>query len=116
MKFKFLLSFLFFFGAISMSHASFPVKRTVATTVTTNITTTTDAAVDSATDEFNSPAAKASDEKWVAVALWAFLWPFAAHRWYLGWSIGWNILFIVTFGGLGIWAIVDIVNILTDNY
>lgn len=115
MKFKFLLSFLFFFGAISFSYASFPVKRTAVVTTTT-ISTTDNVSVDASSDEFYSPAAKASDDKWIAVALWAFLWPFAAHRWYLGWSIGWNILFILTFGGFGIWALVDLINILTDNY
>ena len=115
MKFKFLLTFLFLMGTVTMSYASFPVKRsakTTATTATVTVAETTDAG-----DGMFTPAArKASDEKWVAVALWAFLWPFAAHRWYLGWSVGWNILFILTLGGLGIWAIVDLINILTDNY
>ncbi|MFD2914394.1 TM2 domain-containing protein [Psychroserpens luteus] len=112
MKFKFLLSFLFFFGAITLSHASFPVKRTVATTTTLSDNISSDVG----SDEFYSPAAKASDDKVVGILLWVFLWPFAAHRWYYGKPIGWNILFILTFGGLGVWAIVDLVNIITDNF
>jgi len=115
MKVKFLLTFLVFMAAMSFSYASFPVKRTATKIVeTTEVSTTANA--DHATAEFYSPAAKAGDDKWVAAALWFVLWPFAAHRWYLGSPIGWNILFILTFGGLGIWAIVDIVQILTDTY
>ncbi len=115
MKFKLLLTFLFFVTAVSFSYASFPVKRTAATVIE-NVEASQDSNIDVASNEFYSPAAKAGDDKWVAAALWFVLWPFAAHRWYLGWSVGWNILFIITFGGLGIWAIVDIINILTDNY
>lgn len=63
-----------------------------------------------------TPISVASYDKWVAAALWLVLWPFAAHRWYAKKPLWANILFIVTFGGLGIWAIVDIVNILTDNF
>lgn len=115
MKFKILLTFLLFFVAFSSSYASFPVKRTV--TESAEVSNVSDVeTVDAEKEEYYSPAAKASDDKWVAVAFWAFLWPFAAHRWYLGWSVGWNILFILTLGGLGIWAIVDLINILTDNY
>lgn len=92
--------------------ASFPVERQVSqnvTTVTTDNNTST-------TLLLSSPAAK-SYNKWVAVAFWFFLgWPFAAHRWYANKPAGWNILFILTLGGLGIWAIVDLINILTDNF
>lgn len=63
-----------------------------------------------------TPISAASYDKWVAAALWLVLWPFAAHRWYARKPLWVNILFIVTFGGLGIWAIVDIINILTDNF
>jgi hypothetical protein len=34
----------------------------------------------------------------------------------LGSPIGWNILFIVTLGGLGVWAIVDLIDIITEKY
>ncbi|WP_040278586.1 TM2 domain-containing protein [Psychroserpens damuponensis] len=112
MKFKFLLSFLLFFGAISLSHASFPVKRTVATVTTTNISTSNDAGA----SDLYSPAAKSGKDKWVGVALWFFLGVFAAHRWYYKKPVGWNILFIVTLGGLGVWAIIDLINMLTDNF
>ena len=98
-----------------MSYASFPVERAKveATTENNNITSLDDNSV-----TYVSPASTAADrDKWVGVALWFFLgWPFAAHRWYYKKPVGWNILFILTIGGLGIWAIVDLINILTDNF
>ncbi len=65
-----------------------------------------------------SPAAAdgADDEKIILLLLWLFLGGLAAHRWYAKKPAGWNILFILTLGGLGIWAIVDLINILTDNF
>jgi hypothetical protein len=61
-------------------------------------------------------AANGLDEKWILVLLWFFLGGFAAHRWYKKKPIGWNILFILTAGGCGVWAIIDLINILTDNF
>lgn len=53
----------------------------------------------------------------ITLLLWFFLgWPFAAHRWYKRKPVGWNILFILTFAGFGIWAIVDLINILIGNF
>lgn len=58
-----------------------------------------------------------SDEDfWITLALWFFLGGFAAHRWYRGRPVGWNILFILTAGGCGIWAIVDLVKILRRDF
>lgn len=57
-----------------------------------------------------------SDEDWILLALWFFLGGFAAHRWYAGKDVWWNILFILTFGGCGIWAIVDLVKILQRDF
>ncbi len=93
-----------------LAFASFPVART-------NAATTTTVAVDSnaTTPALYSPAAS-SYNKWVAVALLVFLGFAAAHRWYAGKPTLWNILFIITLGGLGIWALVDLINILTDNF
>ena len=65
-----------------------------------------------------SPAAAAGgdDDLLILLVLWLLIWPLAAHRWYAGKPAGWNILFILTFGGFGIWALVDLINILTDNF
>lgn len=114
MKIKLLLAILLCIGAYTTSYASFPVERAKvdSTTEKTMITN------HSETTTYVSPAAVSADQNmWVGVALWFFLgWPFAAHRWYYKKPVGWNILFILTLGGLGIWAIVDLVNILTDNF
>lgn len=63
-----------------------------------------------------TPVAASGYDKWVAAALWFVLGLFAAHRWYAGKPVWTNILYIITLGGLGIWAIIDIINILTDNF
>lgn len=59
---------------------------------------------------------KKDKEMLILVLLWLFLGGFAAHRWYAGKPVGWNILFILTAGGCGIWAIVDLVNILRGKF
>lgn len=56
------------------------------------------------------------DEKLILLLLWFFLGGFAAHRWYAGKPAGWNILYILTFGGCGIWAIIDLINILKGDF
>lgn len=44
-----------------------------------------------------------------------FLGPFGAHRFYTG-HIGLGILQVLTLGGCGIWAFVDLIIILTGNF
>jgi len=63
-----------------------------------------------------SPAAAGSDNKVVVILLALFLGWIAAHRWYAKKPAGWNILFILTGGALGIWWLVDLINILTDKF
>ncbi|MAX70968.1 MAG: S-adenosyl-L-homocysteine hydrolase [Flavobacteriaceae bacterium] len=112
MKIKLLLSAIAIFMTMTAAYASFPVKRA---SVTTENTITTDISQEDVLEAI--PAASSGKDKWVAAALWFVLgWPFAAHRWYLGSPWYWNVLFIITFAGIGVWAIVDIINILTDNW
>jgi len=59
---------------------------------------------------------KFKEEDWILLALWFFLGGLAAHRWYAKKPVGWNILFILTLGGCGVWAIVDLVKILTQDF
>jgi TM2 domain len=110
MKTKIILSLFVMLLAVTSSYASFPVTRTAntSTTVATNVTP----------DEvLTSPAASAASDTFViALLLWLFLGWLAGHRWYLGSPIGWNILFILTLGGLGIWWIVDGIDIITKKY
>jgi len=110
MKLKIILSFALLLFAVTNTYAGFPVTRTVE-----NVQVTF--SVDEEVGAVMSPAAGiAGKDMWIAVAFWFFLGAFAAHRWYLGSPIGWNILYIVTLGGLGVWAIVDLINILTRNW
>lgn len=105
MKFKLLLTFLLCFGVYSTSYASFPVQRVIETTDVMETTT------------FISPAAAAGQKsQGVALILWIFLGGLAGHRWYLGSPWYWNLLFIVTLGGFFVWAVIDLIDILTGNY
>lgn len=111
MKHKIILSLLVMIMAFGSTYASFPVKRT--TTAITEIATDVNEDV-----ALESPAASAvaGDSYIISILLWLLLGGLAAHRWYLGSPIGWNILFILTFGGLGIWWLVDGIQLITDTW
>ncbi len=47
-------------------------------------------------------------KKMVAMALCLFLGYFGAHRFYLGYT-GYGVAQLLTFGGFGIWTLVDLV-------
>ncbi len=55
-------------------------------------------------------------DKTTLILLWVFLGGFAAHRWYAGKPVGANILFILTAGGCMVWAIIDLIKILKDEF
>ncbi len=111
MKLKLFLSLAVMLMTVSMSYASFPVER--AATSATSIEMSVEEAPALVTPAATSTVAKQMS---TALLLWFFLGLFAAHRWYLGSPVGWNILFILTLGGLGIWSIVDLVDIITEKY
>ncbi|KAA3615926.1 MAG: TM2 domain-containing protein [Flavobacterium sp.] len=110
MKLKIIFSMMLLLLSMGTSYASFPVQRAAASTETT--VTNGDEV------HLESPAASttAGDDWVVALLLWFFLGGLAGHRWYLGSPVGWNILFILTLGGLGVWWIVDGIDIITQNY
>ncbi|MFT5102399.1 MAG: hypothetical protein ACI86C_000038 [Candidatus Latescibacterota bacterium] len=112
MKLKIILTLLVTVLTFTSSYASFPVVRTVTNTAISNVDVVEEVAL-------TSPAANSianSNTFTTALLLWLFLGGLAAHRWYLGSPIGWNILFILTGGGLGIWWIIDGIDIITENY
>lgn len=59
---------------------------------------------------------RGGNDKTTLILLWVFLGGFAAHRWYAGKPVGANILFILTAGGCLVWAIIDLVKILKDEF
>ena len=96
--------------------ASFPVKKSnkeqsVEATVDADL-----ALVQNEAAADTSDAGGFDSEDWILLALWFFLGGFAAHRWYAKKPAGWNILFILTLGGLGIWAIIDLIQIITQDF
>lgn len=106
----------------SSVYASFPVKNEVKTEQTTNSGNVNQEVKQAKVEKFvKEEIVKPSNTQFdqdmlITILLWWFLWPLAAHRWYKKKPVGWNILFILTGGGCGIWAIVDAINILTDNF
>jgi hypothetical protein len=112
-------------------YASFPVnnKKANTTEVVVNQDSEKQVAIDDAKLLENSKLDKkeikriaknanksADTELIITLLLWLFLGGLAAHRWYAGKPVGWNILFILTAGGCGVWAIIDLINILRGNW
>ena len=57
-----------------------------------------------------------SDSQWVVTLLLAFLLGvIGAHRFYDG-KTGTGILMLLTFGGLGIWLLIDLIHIVTGHF
>jgi TM2 domain-containing membrane protein YozV len=57
-----------------------------------------------------------SDKGFVpAILLCFFLGALGIHRFYVG-KVGTGILMLITFGGLGIWTMVDFILIVTGNF
>ena len=64
----------------------------------------------------NTGVRTVSDKNWlVALLLCIFLGAIGIHRFYVG-KIGTGILMIVTFGGFGIWVLIDLIMIATNGF
>ncbi len=105
-------------------YASFPVKNNTNTEQVTNQNTNTTLSP-SQVQSFQKETTVSADikgangmdqETIITLVLWFFLGGLAAHRWYKGKPAGWNILYILTFGGCGIWAIIDLINIIKGDF
>lgn len=108
-------------------YASFPIKNTTTTSTTevsTSVSNSTET-VEMTKSEMKKSLKEASKknnakgmdtEMIITLLLWLFLGGLAGHRWYKGKPTGWNILFILTGGGCGIWALVDLIHILQGKF
>jgi hypothetical protein len=64
----------------------------------------------------NQSSSGVSDKSWLAALLLSiFLGPIGVHRFFVG-KIGTGILQLFTLGGLGIWALIDIIMIATKQF
>ena len=111
MKINFLL-FVAFFTMLSTvpSYASFPVTQNQTENVSAENTVT-----EKNNDEMFSPAAAASGKsQLVALLLCLFVGIIGIHRFYLGY-IWQGVVQILTLGGFGIWALIDLIRIITGD-
>lgn len=110
-----------------ISYASFPVKKeevkteSVSNESTSELTTSSDKVIKQLSKKEMKKALTPSPQKVdedfiITLALFILLGAFAAHRWYKGKPAVWNILFILTGGGCGIWALIDLIHILTKKF
>jgi len=112
MKLKFLLSIVaILFLSVFATYASFPVQRTAPGTTISNTTTK----VEKSKDDLTSPAAASGDKSQViALILVLLVGGIGIHRFYLGYT--WQgIVQLLTLGGCGIWAIIDLIRIITGD-
>jgi len=126
MKKTTLLLFLFAIGSMNLM-ASFPVNKKNVEKANAEVKSLIDLKDASKVSEANvtiapedalSPAVAGSEDDTfiITILLWFFLGGLAGHRWYAKKPTGWNILFILTLGGLGVWWLIDGINILTKNF
>ena len=71
---------------------------------------------DSQKEKLLNTSTSGSDSQWVVTLLLAFLLGvIGAHRFYVG-KTGTGILMLLTFGGLGIWLLIDLILIVTGQF
>ena len=126
MKTKLFFTALVFMLSITATYASFPVLRTEKPIVNTEINTFNETIANANYELLNNieveevytaaSATVAGNDLVVGILLWFFLGGLAGHRWYYGKPVGWNILFILTLGGLGVWWVIDLINMLSGNF
>ncbi len=123
MKNKFLTFAFALFCAINVSYASFPVqKNDQLTVITTDKQSNVSPQMTSkevknevvqAADDYTSPAGKGKSQL-IALVLVVLVGALGIHRFYLGYTtIG--IIQLLTLGGCGIWALIDLVRIITGD-
>lgn len=124
MKTKFFFLAIALLCVINFNYASFPVQKPVKTELTTqtdkNGTQTTEVkqasseVKSSSSDEFYSPAANSGKSQLIALILCILVGGLGIHRFYLGYT--WQgIVQLLTLGGCGVWALIDLIRIITGD-
>lgn len=122
MKHKILILVLALTSAVNIGHASFPVqkKEVPAATLSSdnqqaaNVQTIQAAQQLESADTYISPAADSGKSQLVALILVIFVGGIGIHRFYLGYT-GIGIIQLLTLGGCGIWALIDLIRIATGD-
>lgn len=97
------------FGTLTATYASFPVQKVGSNNSNTTVV------VEKQQDELSSPAAAAGGKSQIIAAILAFaIGGLGIHRFYLGYT--WQgIVQLLTAGGCGVWALIDLIRICTGN-
>ena len=125
MKTKFFILLIALISVSNLGIASFPVEKakpvvtTVVTEQPTNVSTVGSQNLQSneqvqAADDYTSPAAGSGKSQLIALLLAFFVGVLGIHRFYLGYT--WQgVVQLLTAGGCGIWALVDLIRIITGD-
>lgn len=125
MKTKFFILLIALISVSNLGIASFPVEKAkpVVTSVVaeqqTNVSAVTAQDVQikeqvEAADDYTSPAAGSSKSQLIALLLVIFVGGLGIHRFYLGYT--WQgVVQLLTLGGCGIWALIDLIRIITGD-
>lgn len=68
------------------------------------------------TQEYLPAIRRSDDQKWLITLLLCFFGGMIGLHNFYNRKIGYGILQIITFGGLGIWVLVDLIMIVTNNF
>ena len=110
MKQTILPFFMAFFLFTLTAEASFPVKKNKSGTIVVNSVDTVDKASTTVV-----AAASSGKSQTTAIILAVLIGGLGIHRFYLGYT--WQgVVQLLTFGGLGIWALIDMIRIITGDF